>query len=338
MKFVDEAFITVEAGKGGDGCLSFRREKYIPQGGPDGGDGGTGGDILLEADSSINTLIDFRFRKHFKATNGQPGSGRNRTGKSAGDLIIKVPYGTQVYDTTTEELLGDIIRDQPLLVAKGGAHGLGNTRFKTSTNRTPRKVTRGGMGEIRELSLELKLLADVGLLGLPNAGKSSLITKVSAARPKIADYPFTTLAPNLGVVRLSWENSFVIADIPGIIEGASSGSGLGLQFLRHLMRTKLLLHLVDVSAHSTISETLADYATILSEIKDYSAELFEKPRWVVLNKIDIVSENITKEIMAKLLSQDEHLSVFEVSALTGDGLKGLMLKISEWFFKNEDNE
>ena len=246
MQFIDEATVYVHAGKGGDGCLSFRREKFVARGGPDGGDGGDGGDVHLVAEAALNTLVDFRYRPRYRAGNGQPGSGRNKTGAHGEDREIKVALGTSVVDADTRELLGDLTEPgQRLLVARGGPHGLGNTRFKSSTNRAPRRTTPGAAGDERELSLQLKLLADVGLLGMPNAGKSTLIAATSAARPKIADYPFTTLVPNLGVVRVDEEASFVMADIPGLIAGAASGSGLGAQFLRHLSRTRLLLHLVD---------------------------------------------------------------------------------------------
>ena len=248
MKFVDEATIKVEAGRGGNGCLSFRREKYIEKGGPDGGDGGDGGSIYLVADDALNTLVDFRFQPNYRAEKGEHGKGSDRTGAGGKDLHVRVPLGTSVYDDETEAYLGDVSEaGDVLLVARGGKHGLGNVRFKSSTNRAPRQTTPGEPGELRQLRLELKLIADVGLLGMPNAGKSTLISAVSAARPKVADYPFTTLTPNLGVVRLDHEQSFVIADIPGLIEGAADGAGLGVQFLKHLARTRLLLHLVDVA-------------------------------------------------------------------------------------------
>ena len=246
MKFVDEAEIVVEAGNGGNGCLSFRREKYVERGGPDGGDGGDGGSVFMQADASLNTLVDFRFQPRYRAQGGQSGQGRNCTGRGGDDLLVKVPVGTTVIDVNTEELIADLrVADEPVMVAKGGFHGLGNTRFKTSTNRAPRKISKGSEGEVRKLQLQLRLVADVGLLGFPNAGKSTLIRSVSAATPKVADYPFTTLVPNLGVISLGMERSFVMADIPGLIEGASEGAGLGFRFLKHLSRTRLLLHLVD---------------------------------------------------------------------------------------------
>jgi len=287
MKFVDEATIRVEAGKGGHGCLSFRREKYIPRGGPDGGDGGDGGAVFLVADNSVNTLVEFRYKRLLRAKNGQPGMGRERTGKSGEDLEVPVPLGTIVYDVDTDERIGELTESgQRLCVAKEGAHGLGNTRFKSSTNRAPRKTSEGSLGDQRNLRLELKLLADVGLLGLPNAGKSTLISAVSNATPKIADYPFTTLHPNLGVVRVGEFQSFVIADIPGLIEGAGQGAGLGVQFLKHLSRTQLLLHIIDVAPMDETDPVVA-VDTIVKELEQFSPELAKKERWLVLNKIDV---------------------------------------------------
>lgn len=289
MKFVDEAVILVEAGNGGAGCLSFRREKYIPKGGPDGGDGGDGGSVYLEGAAHVNTLADFRDRRLRKARNGEGGSGRLCRGKSGEDLIIQVPIGTMVMDAETGDSIGDLVSEgQRLCVAKGGFHGLGNARYKSSINRAPRQTTPGTLGDRRELKLELKVLADVGLLGLPNAGKSTLISTISNARPKIADYPFTTLHPNLGVVRVGELQSFVIADIPGLVEGASEGIGLGMQFLKHLSRTRLLLHLVDMGP--TAEDPVRAVNTIVSELEAYSPELAKKERWLVLNKIDLLSE------------------------------------------------
>ena len=290
MKFIDEATIWVEAGKGGDGCLSFRREKYIPRGGPDGGDGGDGGSIHLVVDEGLNTLVDFRHARLYRAKNGQPGSGRHQVGKSADDINIRVPLGTLVYDDDTDELIADLVsRDDVILVARGGVHGLGNARFKSSVNRAPRKTTKGDLGESRNLRLELRVLADVGLLGRPNAGKSTFIRQVSAARPKVADYPFTTLYPHLGVVRLGIDRDVVIADVPGLIEGAAAGAGLGAQFLRHLSRTHLLLHLVDIGSQENIVEIIATIRAIEAELMAWDEALINKSRWLVFNKIDIVS-------------------------------------------------
>lgn len=290
MKFVDEATILIVAGDGGNGCVSFRREKYIPKRGPDGGDGGDGGDVYLIADENLNTLIDYRFEKSFRAERGQNGQSRDCTGKRGKDIVIKVPVGTRVIDQGTGETLGDMTRhEQKLMVGKGGWHGLGNTRFKSSVNRSPRQKTMGTPGEKRDLQLELMLLADVGMLGLPNAGKSTFIRAVSAAKPKVADYPFTTLVPSLGVVRMDAEQSFVVADIPGLIEGAAEGAGLGIRFLKHLERCRVLLHLIDIAP---IDETdpVENARIILGELEKYSEKLFNKPRWLVFNKTDLLSE------------------------------------------------
>ncbi len=290
MRFVDEVTIKTIAGDGGNGVVHFRREKYIPRGGPDGGDGGDGGSVYLLGDNNLNTLVDFRHVRTYTAESGQKGQGRQMTGKSAEDLYIHVPVGTLVYDDDTQELIGDITAaGQKILVAQGGFHGLGNTRFKSSTNRAPRKCTPGSPGERRELRLELKVLADVGLLGMPNAGKSTFIRAVSSARPKVANYPFTTLYPNLGVVRVDETRSFVIADIPGLIEGASTGAGLGIQFLKHLSRTRLLLHIIDIAPFDG-SNPVDDAKKILTELQNYSKELAEKERWLVLNKTDLLAE------------------------------------------------
>ena len=328
MKFVDEVKIHVEAGKGGNGCLSFRREKYIPKGGPDGGDGGDGGSIYLEGDSHINTLIDFRYVKHFKADNGRSGEGKLRRGKSAEDLVLRVPLGTLVYDSDTDELIGDVVTDgQRLCVAKGGFHGIGNARFKSSTNRAPRQTTPGKPGERRELKLELKLLADVGMLGLPNAGKSTFINTVSNARPKVGDYPFTTLHPSLGVVRVEAHRSFVIADIPGLIEGAAEGAGLGIRFLKHLSRTQLLIHLVDIAPMDG-ADPVESIETIVRELQKFSPELATKPRWLVLNKIDAVPEQDRKQLIcdlkARLTTQN---NIYAISAVTGEGVQKLLFDI-----------
>jgi GTP-binding protein len=291
MKFVDEAHIRVEAGNGGNGIVSFRREKFIPFGGPDGGDGGDGGSVHLIADSGLNTLVDLRYAPVFRAQHGQNGMGSNCTGRAGEDLFVRVPVGTEIYDEETEEKLGDLVRDQQtVLVAKGGFHGLGNTRFKSSTNRAPRQSKPGMPGERRGLRLELKVLADVGLLGLPNAGKSTFITGVSAARPKVADYPFTTLHPHLGVVSIGMDRNFVVADIPGLIEGAAEGAGLGIQFLKHLSRTRLLLHMVDI-APSDGSDPVVSAQAIIHELEKFSPELAQRERWLVLNKIDLLPDD-----------------------------------------------
>ena len=301
MKFVDEVEIRVEAGDGGNGCVSFRKEKYIEFGGPNGGDGGDGGDVYLIADEGLNTLIDYRFERFHRAKRGENGKSRDCTGKGADDLYLKVPVGTRAVDVDTDELIGDLTQHkQKLLVAKGGWHGLGNTRFKSSTNRAPRQKTDGTPGEIRSLKLELLLLADVGLLGLPNAGKSTLIRSVSAAKPKVADYPFTTLVPNLGVVRIDNQSSFVIADIPGLIEGAADGAGLGTQFLKHLERCRILLHVIDVLPADG-SDPLENAKTIISELETHSAKLADKPRWLVFNKLDLILEEEAKELTDRII-------------------------------------
>lgn len=336
MKFVDEARIHISAGKGGNGCMSFRREKYIEFGGPDGGDGGDGGSVFLEADPNINTLADFRYTRSFKAQNGQPGSGRQCTGKSGDDLVIRVPLGTVVFDGDTGEQIGDITRaDQRLLVAQGGRRGLGNTHFKSSVNRAPRRFTPGTPGEARTLRLELKVLADVGLLGLPNAGKSTFIRAVSSARPKVADYPFTTLHPNLGVVRVEAHRSFVVADIPGIIEGAAEGAGLGLRFLRHLARTRLLLHLVDVAPLDEARDPVADAQTIAGELERFSPELAGRERWLVLNKVDLLPE---EEREARCRAVVEALQwrgpVFRISAIRKQGTAELCGRIMDYLEEN----
>ena len=322
MKFVDEATIKVFAGNGGSGCLSFRREKFIPKGGPDGGDGGDGGSIFLEAKTELNTLIDFRYTRSFKAENGSQGSGSDCTGSKGDDLYISVPVGTIVTVTDTGEIIGDLtFPEQKLLVAKGGFHGLGNTRFKSSRNRTPRQTTPGKEGESREIKLELSLLADVGLLGLPNSGKSTLVQTVSAARPKVADYPFTTMVPNLGVVRLDSERSFVIADIPGVIKGASDGAGLGMRFLKHLTRTKLILHLVDISPLDGSSPKHA-VEEIERELEKFSPTLATEHRWLIVNKADLLSndehERVLKELIADLQWKGRF---FLISGATGLGME-----------------
>ena len=325
MKFVDEATIRVLAGNGGHGCLSFRREKYVERGGPDGGDGGDGGSVYLVADKSLNTLADFRVARKFKAAGGKGGSGRNKTGHSGEDLEVMIPAGTVVQDVDTGEIICDLVTaGERQKVAEGGSGGLGNTRFKSSVNRAPRKTTNGTQGEGRHLKLELKVLADVGLLGMPNAGKSTLITAMSQARPRIADYPFTTLHPNLGVVRVGQLQSFVMADIPGLIEGASEGAGLGIQFLKHLQRTGLLLHLVDIAPIDPNVEPAQEIRALAQELANFSDELTAKPRWLVINKIDLLSEDdrkVAREMLLEQLQWDG--PVFEVSAATGAGTEQL---------------
>ena len=326
MKFVDEAFIRVEAGDGGNGCVSFRREKYIPKGGPNGGDGGDGGSVILVGDAGLNTLVDFRHERRHRAERGQNGMGRQMSGRKGADLRVKVPVGTRIHDQDTGELVGEILADgQELPVARGGRHGLGNVHFKSSTNRTPRQATPGTPGERRDLRLELILLADVGLLGLPNAGKSSLIARVSSARPKIADYPFTTLYPNLGVVRVDAERSFVIADIPGLIAGAAEGAGLGIQFLRHLARTRLLLHLVDIAPLDDQVSPVEAVRSIIAELEKYGADLAQRERWLVLTKTDLLDP---AEFVARRDRLVRELGwqgpVYGVSAISGAGLEPLM--------------
>ncbi|PLW81150.1 GTPase ObgE [Kineobactrum sediminis] len=324
MKFVDEASIKVFAGNGGNGCLSFRREKYIPRGGPDGGDGGDGGSVIMEADNGINTMVDFRFVRTYRAPNGESGKSRNSTGKSGEDLVLRVPVGTTVIDEDSGEILGDLAEDgQRLVVAQGGWHGLGNTRFKSSTNRAPRQTSPGSEGEHRNLKLELKVLADVGLLGLPNAGKSTFIRSVSAARPKVADYPFTTLVPNLGVVKVDSHRSFVVADIPGLIEGASDGAGLGIRFLKHLTRNRILLHLVDMAPVDG-SEPADAALAIQNELAVFSPTLAQRPRWLVLNKTDLVS---AEDLQARRQAVIDALSwqgpVYEIAAISATGTERL---------------
>lgn len=331
MKFVDEVTITVRGGDGGNGCVSFRREKFAPKGGPDGGDGGDGASVYLVADVNLNTLVDFRHTRKFRAPNGESGSGRECTGRSGADLLIRVPVGCVVRDDETDEVIGDVVADgQRLLVAKGGFHGLGNTRFKSSTNRAPRQSTPGKPGEARTLRLELRLLADVGLLGLPNAGKSTLIRAISAARPKVADYPFTTLYPNLGVVSIAPHQSFVVADIPGLIEGAAEGAGLGIRFLKHLARTHLLLHLVDVLPPD--EEDPVDSARkIVAELAKFNPELAQRERWLVLNKVDLLPAEHRAAHCDDIVRRLEWTGpVFQVSALAGEGTRGLCFKMWDY--------
>jgi len=335
MQFVDEAKIRVEAGRGGNGVVSFRREKYIPFGGPNGGDGGDGGSVYLLADRNLNTLVDFRFTKNYQAQNGQSGMGQQKTGSAGEDLVIPVPVGTTVLDIHEDQIIGDLTEHgQKLMVAEGGRHGLGNIHFKSSKNRTPRQCTPGEPGDERELRLELKVLADVGLLGMPNAGKSSLITAVSAARPKVANYPFTTLYPNLGVVSVSPETSFVIADIPGLIEGAAEGAGLGIQFLKHLSRTGLLLHVVDIAPIDG-SDPVEDVKIIQKELEKYSNELAGKDRWLVLNKTDLLLEDEKNEVCQRIVEETQWQGkVYEVSAVQRDGTKKLVNEIAYALDKN----
>jgi len=331
MKFVDEAVIRVEAGRGGNGCLSFRREKFIPWGGPDGGDGGDGGSVILRANPSMNTLVDFRFVKSYTARPGEGGRGANCRGRSAEDLILDVPVGTTIVDEDTLEVLGDLVAaGDEIKVVQGGFHGLGNTRFKSSTNRAPRQFTRGSDGEIRNLRLELKVLADVGLLGMPNAGKSTFIRAVSSAKPKVADYPFTTLVPNLGVVRVQQHQSFVIADIPGLVEGAAEGAGLGIRFLKHLTRTRLLLHLVDMAPYD---ETLPQdaVAIIAKELGRFSPTLANRERWLVLNKLDLIPEDEREARCQEVIDALGWTGpVYKVSAITGTNTKALCQDILQF--------
>ena len=326
MKFVDEAEIRVEAGDGGNGCIGFRREKYIPKGGPDGGDGGDGGSVYLVATDNVNTLVDFRFHSVHRAQRGQNGMGRQCTGRKGEDIYVTVPPGTVVTDKNTNEKLGELMRvEAKLLVAQGGFHGLGNTRFKSSINRAPRQASNGSLGDSRKLRMELQLLADVGLLGYPNAGKSTLIRAVSAARPKVADYPFTTLQPNLGVVRVDESRSFVMADIPGIIDGAAEGAGLGLQFLRHLSRTRLLLHVVDCGPNVT---PLKDIRSVITELGNFNEDLANRERWLILNKMDLLDE---EEAVAQQQEIIQGLGwtgpVYAISALAKTGFDDLVYRI-----------
>ncbi|MDA9006291.1 Obg family GTPase CgtA [Litoricola sp.] len=334
MKFVDEALITAEAGNGGAGCLSFRREKYIPKGGPDGGDGGHGGSVILMADENLNTLIDYRFQPRYRADNGRPGAGRNKTGAGGSDLVLKVPVGTAIYNDETNTLVGEVVADGDVMtVAEGGRGGLGNTRFKSSTNRAPRRTTPGTPGEAYKLRLELRLLADVGLVGLPNAGKSTLISQLSAAKPKIADYPFTTLVPQLGVVSLAPHRNFVIADIPGLISGAAEGAGLGTRFLKHLTRTRILLHLVDVAPIDE-KDPVDVVETIADELEQFSPSLAARERWLILNKVDLVNADERDAFIDELKEAfNWPHPVHVISGVTGDGCEllayNLMTRLEE---------
>jgi GTP-binding protein len=343
MKFFDEARISVIAGNGGNGAVSFRREKYVPRGGPDGGDGGRGGSIIVVADRNLNTLIDYRYTRIYRAAHGEGGRGADCFGKGGDDLVLRVPVGTVISDLDSGEVLADLNMDgAQAVVAQGGAGGLGNLKFKSSTNRAPRQSTPGEPGQSRELNLELKVLADVGLLGLPNAGKSTFIRAVSAARPKVADYPFTTLQPNLGVVRVGENQSFVIADVPGLIRGASEGAGLGHRFLKHLQRTRVLLHLIDAAPLDPEADPVGDALAIVDELRNYDENLYKKPRWVVINKIDLIpAEEREARLTAlanALASPGGDSPVFFVSAATGEGCQTLCQKIMQHIEAEADTE
>ena len=329
MKFIDETTILVKAGNGGNGCLSFRREKYIPFGGPDGGDGGQGGSVIIKAKDGLNTLADFRNRSKFIAPNGKTGGGKNKKGRSGEDLIIELPAGSVIYDLGTQELIFDLERDgQSITIANGGDFGLGNARFKTSTNRAPRKTTNGKPGEDRQLKIVLKVLADVGLIGLPNVGKSSILASISMAKPKIANYAFTTIHPNLGVVLISDYEKFVVADLPGLIVGASTGAGLGIQFLKHISRTKLLLHVIDVSKNQ-LKQIMNDVDIISKELKNYDKELSQKDKWYVFNKIDALKNDELK-ILKKYIAEKIEFNTYYTSALKKEGLNDLCEDIIEY--------
>ena len=329
MKFIDETIILVKAGNGGNGCVSFRREKYIPFGGPDGGDGGDGGSIIIEARDGLDTLADFRNKSKFIAQNGKSGGGKNKRGKSGNDLVIKLPVGSIVYDSKTEELICDLDHDkQTIKIVTGGTFGLGNTRFKTSTNRAPRKKTDGKKGEERQLKIILKVLADVGLIGLPNVGKSSILAAISMAKPKIANYAFTTIHPNLGVVLINDYEKFIVADIPGLIKGASTGAGLGIQFLKHISRTKLLLHVIDIERNN-VEQILKDMNIIIKELKNYDSELIKKDKWFVFNKIDMLDKEQINTI-ENFVKDKIKSKMFFVSAKNKSGLEDLCDNIIEY--------
>ena len=339
MKFVDEVSITVQAGDGGNGCASFRREKFIPLGGPDGGDGGRGGSVWLVADEGLNTLVDFRHQRHFKAQRGQNGMGAQMYGRGGEDTAVRVPVGTVVTNVDTDEIIGDLTAEgERLLVAQGGKGGLGNIHFKTSVNRAPRKATSGTPGEVRELKLELRVLADVGLLGFPNAGKSTFIRAVSAATPRVADYPFTTLHPHLGVVRLGNEQSFVIADLPGLIDGASSGVGLGIQFLRHVARTRLLLHLVDMASPDG-ADVVGQVRAIERELADFDPQLLERPRWLVLNKADMLMPEERDALARKIIAELGWTQPwFVVSALARENTLAVCQQVQRFFESMQETD
>ncbi|MGE5469198.1 MAG: Obg family GTPase CgtA [Bacteroidota bacterium] len=335
MKFIDEAKIYVKAGDGGNGAATFRREKYIPMGGPNGGDGGRGGSIYVVADRNINTLVDYRYTRKFIGKRGENGGGADQYGAGGDDIILHMPVGTVIYNLNTEEIIADLHEhDQKVMIAKGGKGGLGNLHFKSSTNRAPRQKTNGEQGEELELRLELRVLADVGLLGLPNAGKSTLIRAISSARPKVADYPFTTLHPNLGVVRVDDEKSFVMADVPGLIEGAADGAGLGIRFLKHLQRTRILLHLVDIAPIDPDSNPVRDAKAIVGELVKHDPELANKPRWLVLNKLDLIPEEEREKAIKDFIKAYKKATkydgpVFPIAAINGEGTKPLIYAISE---------
>ncbi len=336
MKFVDEANIYVKAGDGGNGIVSFRREKYIPMGGPDGGDGGDGGSVYVVGTDNLNTLSDFRHTRRFVAPRGSNGQSNNKTGAKGDDIFIPVPMGTLITTREQQELVADVVSEDPILIARGGFHGLGNVRYKSSTNRAPRQCSHGSEGEQFDLKLELKVIADVGLLGMPNAGKSTLIRAISAARPRVADYPFTTLHPNLGVVSVSRHRSFVVADIPGLVEGAAEGVGLGIQFLKHLQRTRLLLHMIDILPESSADSPLESAQKILNELRSYDQSLYDKPRWLVLNKTDLLEAEFIAEIRDEIVNGlNWQGPIFEVSALTSTGTDNLCQAIMSFL---EDNE
>jgi len=332
VNFVDEALIEVVAGAGGNGAVSFRREKYVPRGGPDGGDGGRGGSIYAVADRNINTLIDYRYARVHRAKRGENGRGADQYGRGSNDIVLRVPVGTVITDVDSGTLVADLVSDgQRALIAKGGKGGLGNLHFKSSTNRAPRQSTPGEAGEQRSLKLELKVLADVGLFGMPNAGKSTLIRAISAARPRVADYPFTTVAPHLGMVRIDENRSFVVADIPGLIEGAAEGAGLGHRFLRHLQRTRLLLHVVDIAPLDPEVDPVADARAIVRELKRYDPALHEKPRWLVLNKLDLVPADERDARIARFVKALRWKGpVFGVAAIRGEGCRALVYGVQEW--------
>ena len=346
MKFIDEAKIEVISGKGGNGAASFRREKFVPRGGPDGGDGGRGGSVWAVADENVNTLVEYRFVKRYQAKNGEKGHGSDRYGAGADDIELKMPVGTLIRDVDTDEIVADLTHHgQRVCVARGGKGGLGNIHFKSSVNRAPKQSTPGEDGEARTLQLELKVLADVGLLGMPNAGKSTLIRAVSAARPKVADYPFTTLHPNLGVVRIDENNSFVMADIPGLIEGAAEGAGLGHRFLKHLSRTGLLLHVVDLAPFDEETDIAAEALAIINELRQYDEQLYDKPRWLVLNKLDMLDKETAKQRETEFLNAigwdypmpDDRFTfdiqtprLFKISALTHEGTQDLVQQINQY--------
>ena len=339
MKFVDEATIHVQAGKGGNGCLSFRREKYIERGGPDGGDGGDGGSVLMIADNDLNTLVDYRFQRRYQAHNGEGGRGRNCTGAKGEDIVLKVPVGTTIVDEDTNEVIGDMTTaGQKIKVAQGGFHGLGNTRYKSSVNRAPRQTSPGSEGEDRTLRLELKVIADVGLLGMPNAGKSTFIRSVSQARPKVADYPFTTLVPNLGVVAVDQHRGFVVADIPGLIEGAAEGAGLGIRFLKHLARCRILLHLVDVAPYDE-TDPVESAKAIIKELEMFSETLASRDRWLVLNKVDLLPEEQRELVCQRIIDELNWTGpVYQTSAIASQGTEVLCQNIMTFIEEKAEDE